>query len=600
MISFLRKLPIKTQLYVIAVCIILSMVFIMFSSYTKITGIITNNSREYSAQLFTQIKKSVDANCDNIDRIVTSIAYNPVVQDYMNEESESKKFEYYQKLDEFMLKSKNLREGILDIYIIGNKMDFYSLSRGGDRISKIAPEPIPERIKAYYSELKKFDDNGINSDCFVVGTSIYSIDSQKVHLGKIGVLEIFIDRRSIISDVGVLSKMSDTRFYLLDRVNRVFMSNDEGMIGKNFNMINDIEGVVKSGQEKLKINGKWNLVHIEKMPQLGGYIISIVPEKEVLSSLAEVKRWVLIIFVLAIAIICVPFTSVTNNILQPIKKFLLFFSEIKDGNLKNLKKRITLEGYPEISNVGNEFNSMLDEIDGLTHRLIDTNTRLYETELLKKQSELGFLKSQINPHFLYNTLESIKSIANINKIYQISDMSKALAQIFRYSIKGEDVVTLAEELEITKSYITIQQIRFSDRFDTEYDFTEEVLRCKVVKMILQPLVENAVYHGLETKMGQGHLLIKGQIEDNNLIISIIDDGKGISKDTLSKICSKLSETGELIRKYDREDSISIGLVNVNNRIRLTYGELYGVNIKSVPDKGTSVIIKIPAGGKANV
>lgn len=153
-------------------------------------------------------------------------------------------------------------------------------------------------------------------------------------------------------------------------------------------------------------------------------------------------------------------------------------NEIKLGKPKSLQKRINLQGYAEIIVMANEFNEMLDEVDELTHRLLESNTRLYEAELVKKQSELAYLQSQINPHFLYNTLESIKGIAADEGVDKIYNMTKALALVFRYSIKGTDMVPLREELTIIKSFIFIQKIRFGNRFEVKYRFPEAILECK--------------------------------------------------------------------------------------------------------------------------
>ena len=242
----------------------------------------------------------------------------------------------------------------------------------------------------------------------------------------------------------------------------------------------------------------------------------------------------------------------------------------------------------------------MDEIDNLTFRLLNTSTRLYETELGKKQSELDYLKSQINPHFLYNTFESMKGCAIEEGAPKTMSMAKALGQIFRYSIKGADIVTVMEELKIIKSYVHIQQIRFGERLQVNYNFTEEVLECKMPKMILQPLVENAIFHGLEPKFGTGRLQISGKIdEQGDLFIWIGDDGMGMKAETLEDIRKQMAQASE-IRGARIDEKSGIGFVNVNNRIKLIYGYEYALEINSVLNVGTEVTLKIPAGRDINV
>ena len=198
-----------------------------------------------------------------------------------------------------------------------------------------------------------------------------------------------------------------------------------------------------------------------------------LPRSELLSGIEDIRKQAFLIFFIAVLLLTVPFLAVINNILQPLKKLMQLMNEIKLGKLKHLKKRIRLQGYAEIIVVANNFNQMLDEIDDLTHRLLDSRTRLYESELVKKQSELAYLQSQINPHFLYNTLESIKGIAAEEGADTIFNMTKALALVFRYSIKGTDMVPLREELKIIESYIYIQKIRFGNRLKSNTIFLKK-------------------------------------------------------------------------------------------------------------------------------
>ncbi len=238
-----------------------------------------------------------------------------------------------------------------------------------------------------------------------------------------------------------------------------------------------------------------------------------------------------------------------------------------------------------------EFNSLLDEAEQLSQRLLEANTRLYGIELEKKKAELAFLRSQINPHFLYNTLEAITGIAVVEKQTKIKTMTRALSSIFRYSIKGADTVRLAEEVRMIESYIQIQQIRFADRFSVRYELPEEALNFRIPKMILQPLVENAIYHGLEPSENKGLLVVRAEVANSDkLEIIVEDDGVGMSLDSLQCIKSSLAlPSGE--QSQDAEH-ISIGLANVHNRIQLIYGSGSGLQIESSPDNGTVVRLTI--------
>ena len=178
---------------------------------------------------------------------------------------------------------------------------------------------------------------------------------------------------------------------------------------------------------------------------------------------------------IALVLMIIPLLFVSNNILQPLKKFMRLMGEVSLGEKKHLSKRIAVDGYAEMIIMASRFNEMLAEIEKLTDHLLESKRVLYETELIKRRAELTFLQSQINPHFLYNTLESIKGLAAEEGSSQIFELTKALALFFRYSIKGPDMVSLERELTIIKNYIFIHQIRFGKRLQVEYDIRTECL-----------------------------------------------------------------------------------------------------------------------------
>lgn len=218
-------------------------------------------------------------------------------------------------------------------------------------------------------------------------------------------------------------------------------------------------------------------------------------------------------------------------------------------------------------------------------------------DLNKRQAQYLALQNQINPHFLYNTLESIRGEALIAGLDSVADMTEALAKFFRYTItKVENLVTVEEELQNCETYFRIQKYRFGDRLklhiECEKEEWEEITNCKIPKLTLQPILENSIIHGTELKVGTGNLKIVFERTEKRLIIRISDDGVGMDGDALARLNNKL--------RCNRNDNYmaegqkgGIALVNVNNRIHLIFGEEYGMHIYSVPGKGTDVEITIP-------
>ena len=225
-------------------------------------------------------------------------------------------------------------------------------------------------------------------------------------------------------------------------------------------------------------------------------------------------------------------------------------------------------------------------------------TRAYSAVIAKKQAEVHALQSQINPHFLYNTLDAIRGQALIDNVPVIADMTEALAILFRYSISQKgNLVTLRDEIRNVDKYLMIQQFRFNNKFNIIKELEDENLyNCLVPKLILQPLVENAIYHGLETKKKSGEIRISIYATQNKLVIRICDNGLGIPANKLIAINDALSMNLNIEKKSGKNEGkhTGIALTNVNQRIKLLMGDEYGLSLYSTPNYGTDAEVLLPA------
>ncbi len=219
----------------------------------------------------------------------------------------------------------------------------------------------------------------------------------------------------------------------------------------------------------------------------------------------------------------------------------------------------------------------------------------------KRQAQYLALQNQINPHFLYNTLESIRSEALIAGLDSVADMTEALATFFRYTIsKVENLVSVEEELQNCETYFHIQQYRFGDRLHLSVECDdverEDIYRCRIPKLTMQPILENSIIHGTECKIGAGHLTIHLERTKSRLLIRISDDGVGMDEETLQKMNDRIAKSGRTLAGEEDEnrEKGGIALVNVNNRIHLLFGEEYGLHVYSMQGVGTDVEISLPA------
>ncbi|WP_173112768.1 sensor histidine kinase [Paenibacillus qinlingensis] len=263
---------------------------------------------------------------------------------------------------------------------------------------------------------------------------------------------------------------------------------------------------------------------------------------------------------------------------NPIRKLVLIMNTVtKYGRLSTIE----MKREDEIGQLAMSYNSMMDRINGLIREI-------REVEVQKQAYELKMLQSQIGPHFLYNTLAGIGSLAKQGRNTEVRDTIRSLVNLLSYSFdKRYEYIALEEEIEALNSYIYIQKTRYGDIFTCHFDISPELMRCKVLKLTLQPIVENAIFHGLLSKKSSGRIEIRGRLVKNTMRIYVIDNGVGMEKEQYSKLLISSSE-----RKL-RDGFNSIGIMNVHERIQIYFGNQYGLHIVSRIHRGTIVRIDLP-------
>jgi len=295
------------------------------------------------------------------------------------------------------------------------------------------------------------------------------------------------------------------------------------------------------------------------------------------------------ILIIGIAVMCAFIFIVTAFILskyltKPITGLSTIMSTQKMNQPVSVSKY--LNRTDEIGILYNEYNNMLDQLN-------EHIKSHYQNKLITLDSQMKSLEAQINSHFLYNTLESINSIAELEEIESISTMALALGNMFRYSIKTKsELVTIREELSHVNDYTVIQRIRFDDRFHLDINISPHMYDLKVLKLIIQPIVENALYHGLGYCKNGDRIVINGSVSNQLIVLEIIDNGKGMETKEVNLLQMNLSKEAHFTELGQRNKE-SIGLKNIHTRIALYYGQGYGLSISSKKDEGTRIQIKIP-------
>ncbi|MEH7388336.1 sensor histidine kinase [Bacillus sp. JJ1521] len=327
------------------------------------------------------------------------------------------------------------------------------------------------------------------------------------------------------------------------------------------------------------IDNEKYLISYSKSEVTGWYVVSAIPYSYLMEDILKVKTYSVQLAILLFVLSLIVSLLISTGISKPIQKLVTAMKQVEQGNFNVSVKNLNSSN--EINHLGKTFNQMIRYINDL----ID---QVYEAEILQKEAEIKALQSQINPHFLYNTLSTIDSIATVKQEKEISEISQMLADIFRYSTNGNDFATLEEELLQIERYLNIQKFRYGQKLNWRIIVDPTIKSSMIVKLLLQPIVENAVIHGIRKS---GMITISAYPQAANLSIVIEDNGIGMDDLKLEQLISHLNSEYETRNKVKGGDHI--GLVNVNNRIKSHFGNSFGLKIISAKEIGTKVNITLP-------
>ena len=367
----------------------------------------------------------------------------------------------------------------------------------------------------------------------------------------------------------------------------VYLTNDRGDIiwhpkqneiySGRFKEDNKYAATLKDGITVENVSGKNLTLNVRTIGYTGWKLVGVTPSAALGVDGIKFRFFVLFVADLFLFLLAMINAFISDKISNPIKSLDGSVREIESGNLD---VEIVPSGSYEVEHLGKSIKNMLGRIKVLMSDLVAEHNA-------KRKSEFDTLQSQINPHFLYNTLDIIVwMIENENSDKAVSIVT-ALAKFFRISLsKGKNIITVKDEVEHVRNYLMIQNMRFKNRFEYSIDVDEEVLSYSSLKLMLQPLVENAIYHGMEFMDGDGEIDVKVFKEDDSLYFTITDNGLGMSEDMVEALLSK--------DFVPSKKGSGIGVKNVNERIKLYFGNEYGLKVESEPDEGTKITIHLPA------
>ena len=564
----------KKFLLLSAMTFILPLGFFVYFSYMSYSSTVDNKLFQMTENVLSLIEKNVQYTINDVidtgNIIMTSgevqsvLSVNPDAADYHQQI-----LSHETAVEDLLINLTNNKQYIGTILLAN---DNYSLAKYKSLTYRIDKNPIDLGKELWMQETLDAYGKGCwfpseSTEYFTDNILIYTKLIRSLNqLHPLGILLIGIDKKVFEDLLSPVEELNNTQ---------IIIWRDEGILYDSAPYEN---GVLSSMHQDelftfLKTDGIKRLsaaerFYVKSIPceNTNWYITAVTPY----NMLRLDKRNTLILFLciaamtLLVALLCS--YLFTNNITETIRRLQRYVDNLKTGR----QEKIHFNPTDEIGRIGNEFIRVVEENEKLT-------TNLYKSLYQEKESELIALQSQINPHFLYNALDSIFWMAEEHNAPDISHMTVALSNMFKLSLNnGEKLITIRKELEMVQSYITIQKVRFEDRIRVITSVEEGILDLKIVKFILQPLVENAINHGIAHKDDGGIITIQIRRKENDILITVEDNGIGFETHDIP-----IPSHGYAVR-------------NIDDRLKLYYGADYGVQITSVPGQGTTAFVRLKA------
>lgn len=564
--------------------LILCAVFVFLGISMQVTRkAVIENSTEYTKQLIGQVKFDIDSYISYMENISTMVVTNMDIREYLTEtelEESREKILYNRMLSQFDT-ILNMREDIYNIAIYGENGKSV-LNRGSQNINpNINVKEMTWYKKAIAAEGKRVlssshVQNLVYDDFKWVVTLSKAIRTKET--GKnLGALLVDLNYSSITKLCQNINMGNKGYIFLIDENGEVIYHPKQQLIytGLRSEKITEILSC-KSDHFISKLNGEEKLYTMSTSEKTGWIVVGVANINELFVNRKETQTIYLESALLLLLGAFVAAVLFSDKLAKPITALKLAMKEVEKGNFDGIK--VEARGEDEIGMLYNSFYAMTEEIQNL----MEDKSR---SQKEKYRLELRALQAQINPHFMYNTLDSIVWMAEGGNNKEVVIMTSTLGKLLRQSISNEEeFVTIEKEIDYARSYLIIQKMRYTDQLTFEIEVDPAIYEYKIVKLTLQPLVENAIYHGIKYKETMGKIVITGKEMGEGILIQIKDDGIGMEEETLNHIFDKK-------KRVNKNNGVAVE--NVNRRLKLYYGENYGLHYESTLNVGTIVSIFLP-------
>lgn len=551
-------------------------------TYKKSSEIIEKQTIDSTKQSFEQASNFISYKLNNVKDVSSMLFMNKEIQNILSKNPESyplkDQIDDFNKLTDILLSMQNSREIYnIRLYVSND----YIYSKSGNKIlseKEISGEEwyviaLNNNGSISWRSTYEYDFKDVREKQNLISI-VRTINSEGFHGKHLGVISIDILEKSIYEIVKQVGLTTSGEVFLVDDEGKVISSNGKTPLGTDISKekyYSEIQNI-KEGYRKFNLTNEASIVYHKHIENTNWRLVSIIPVREMLKDTNQISRYMIIVVMLITLVAAIVAYYISRGITKRIRQLIKNMRKIEK---ENWDVNIVVDSTDEIGDLQNNFNHMIDNM----RILIEEK---YEAEIKKKSAELRALQAQINPHFLYNILDMICWMSLKYGADDIVYIVSSLAKFFRLSLSdGKDIVPIEDEISHVKMYLDIQMKRFPDGVEGIIDVSQDVSKYSTVKLILQPIVENAIIHGIqESDNKKGYVKIVGKREGDLIVFTIEDNGKGMEEATINALVSDKNDLG-------------YGVKNVNERIKLYFGKEFGLTYHSELNKGTVVTITFP-------
>ncbi|GAU77305.1 sensor histidine kinase [Fusibacter sp. 3D3] len=579
--TYYQKLSIRSKLLLVFyIQVVLPMLLIGLFFYVKINTVMEAHAISLTMDTLKIIRMRTEDFMKNVKVVSQDMLYDQEIYDVLNS-GQSDKFQYYNHVNSLknILRKRALAfDSIQSITIVTKKNQFFSYDSNSGRanIEAIIPYAslLPLAREAKGGAVWFVDEDGDKRNVFLA-----RIINDLYTYKEIGLMAILIDEKELSKTYDQMSSDILKELAILTPNNNIVFSEKVDMSWMNAENLLFAE---KMGY----IRGKGNdrIISYIKMDTVDWYIITSFSKDALLKEFNDVSNWVIKVFIPIVLILSALTIFLAMDIVNPIHQLVGHIKAFRSGEVEpklNLKRK-------------DELGYLADQLDLMIYETNHLMSTVINEQILRREVQIKALQAQINPHFLFNTLETINWRAQLINAPEISEMVTALSGMLEANISRDiKLITLKEELGYVKNYLVIMMRRYEDRLEIKWELEHNALSLKIPQLLLQPIIENAIKHGVSEIQHKGVILVRVFTNENLIIVEVVDNGKGLVASEVTRLNQRFDMSLNRVTMIQEESRQSIGLDNVNQRIKLHFGEIYGIHVNSRLGYYTKLTLKLP-------